>query len=337
MDTGTAMARKRELSRGCILCHRGGKMVLFVTGLCPRTCWYCPLSAERKGHDVIYANERLIQTPDDAEAVARLMSALGTGITGGEPLAVIDRVITFSRHLKQVFGNSHHIHLYTGKAPDEDTLRDLRGLVDEIRMHPPHEIWGRVAESPYRTSAVLAREMGFSIGVEVPSLPGIGTLSSILPYLDFLNINELEWGETNAAAMRDRNMVLEDGIHNAVRGGRGWAGDLLHHPGVHWCSSSFKDSVQLKKRLLRVARNTARPFDQVTRDGTILYGVFKGVGTVLPPFFDQLDPGMYELKDGAVETAWWVITEFSDKMPGEKVIIERYPDRGLIVEVTPVA
>lgn len=330
------MARKRELSRGCILCHQGGKMVLFITGLCPRTCWYCPLSAERKGRDIIYANERLIQTPGDAEAVARLMSALGTGITGGEPLSAIDRVIEFSRHLKQAFGDSHHIHLYTGKAPDKNTLKSLVGLVDEIRMHPPHEIWTRVAESPFRDSAVLAREMGFSIGVEVPSLPGTGDLSSILPYLDFLNINELEWGETNAAAMRERNMVLEDGVHNAVRGGRGWAGGLLNHPGVHWCSSSFKDSVQLRKRLLRVARNTARPFDQVTRDGTILYGVLRGVGSSLPPIFDQLDPGMYEMKDGAVETAWWVITEFSEKMPGEKMIIERYPDRGLVVEVTPV-
>lgn len=330
------MVRKRELSRGCVLCHRGGKMVLFVTGLCPRTCWYCPLSKERKGRDVIYANERLIVTPEDAEEVARLMSALGTGITGGEPLHVPDRVADFCRHLKRVFGEGHHIHLYTGLAPGKETLRDLRGLVDEIRMHPPHEMWSRIEESPYRDSAILAGEMGFSVGIEVPSLPGIGDLSPILTSLDFLNINELEWGETNAAAMRQRNMVLEDGVHNAVRGGRAWAADLVNHPKVHWCSSRFKDSVQLRKRLLRVARNTARPFDQVTRDGTILYGVLKS-GEPLPHIFHQLDPGMYEIREGDVETAWWVITEFSDRLPGEKMIIERYPDRGLVVEVTPVA
>ena len=46
---------------------------------------------------------------------------------------------------------------------------------------------------------------------------------------------------------------------------------------------------------------------------------------------------MYEVREGAIETAWWVITEFSDQLAGEKSIVERYPDRGLVVEVTPVA
>jgi len=182
----------------------------------------------------------------------------------------------------------------------------------------------------------MAREMGFSVGIEVPSLPGIGSLEVMLPFLDFLNINELEWGETNAGAMRERRLVPEDGVHNAVSGARGWAKGLIGRQKVHWCSSRFKDSVQLRKRLLRVARNTARPFDQITRDGTVLYGVLENRG-VVPPLFHQLEPDMYELREGAVETAWWVITEFSDQLGGEKSIVERYPDRGLVVEVTPVA
>lgn len=330
------MHKDRSLSRGCVLCHKGSKMVLFLTGLCPRSCWYCPLSKERKGKDVIYANERRIHIPGEAAEVSRLMSALGTGITGGEPLILPERVEQFSRHLKAEFGASHHIHLYTGIAPGREHLSGLVGLVDEIRMHPPHEQWDGIAGSEFKDAACMARKMGFSIGIEVPSLPGIGSLEPILPFLDFLNVNELEWGETNALAMRERHLTLEDGVHNAVSGARGWAMSLLGNPKVHWCSSRFKDSVQLRKRLLRVARNTARPFDQVTRDGTILYGVLESKG-VLPPLFLQLEPDMYEIKEGAIETAWWVITEFADQLPGEKTIVERYPDRGLVVEVTPIA
>jgi pyruvate formate-lyase activating enzyme-like uncharacterized protein len=38
-------------------------MVLFVTGRCHRTCWYCPLSRERKGLDVVYANDQKVSSP----------------------------------------------------------------------------------------------------------------------------------------------------------------------------------------------------------------------------------------------------------------------------------
>ncbi len=92
-------------------------MVLFVTGRCNRTCWYCPLSKERKGQDVIFANERPVSSREDILEEAVAMSALGTGITGGEPLLVPERVAEFSRLLKERFGPEHHIHLYTGLAP----------------------------------------------------------------------------------------------------------------------------------------------------------------------------------------------------------------------------
>ncbi|MCU0631642.1 MAG: radical SAM protein [Methanolinea sp.] len=329
------MVKERSLPRGCVLCYQGAKMVLFITGRCPRSCWYCPLSRERKDKDIIYANERRIQAPEEAAEVARLMSAMGTGITGGEPLIALGRVVSYSTHLKEEFGESHHIHLYTGLAPGKEVFLDLKGVVDEIRMHPPPDLWQEIGRTEYVESARIARGMGFSVGIEVPSLPGIGSLDAMLPFLDFLNVNELEWGESNAVAMRERNMVLEDGVHNAVSGARDWARSLLCHPKVHWCSSRFKDSVQLRKRLLRVARNTARAFDQITRDGTILYGVLESKGSI-SPFFNQLEPNMYEVREGTVETAWWVITEFSDQLEGVKTIVERYPDRGLVVEVTPV-
>ncbi len=320
---------------GCKFCHEGAKMVLFVTGVCQRTCWYCPLSRERKGYDHIYANERRITSPDEAVVVAQHMSALGTGITGGEPLERLDRVVVYARALKQAFGKEHHIHLYTGCAPSDTVLRNLTGFIDEIRVHPPVEYWDHIRETDYIAAVCRARGLGFEVGLEVPALPEVGFLEAALPDLDFLNINELEWGESNAPEMRSRNLQPEDSVHNAVAGSREWAFSISRHEKVWFCSSRFKDSVQLRKRLLRVARNTARPFDEVTYDGTIVYGLVENIRAV-PSVLHDYGQDMYIMRDGAIETAWWIVVEERERIGGEKSIIERYPDRGIIIEVTPV-
>jgi pyruvate formate-lyase activating enzyme-like uncharacterized protein len=322
-------------ARGCMFCQQGAKMVLFITGVCRRTCWYCPLSRERKGHDRIYANEKEISSPEEAVRVAQRMSARGTGITGGEPLDRIDRVVAFARVLKQAFGEEHHIHLYTALAPGEEELQKLAGLVDEIRMHPPAECWNTIRETEYFRTVRRAREMGISVGFEVPALPEVGQLEAALPDLDFLTINELEWGETNADEMRRRGYHPEDSVHNAVSGSREWASGISRHAKVRFCSSQFKDSIQLRKRLIRVARNTARMFDEVTGDGTIVYGLIEGVDEV-PSVLRDYGEDMYETRDGAFETAWWILVEERVRIGGRKSVIERYPDRGIIVEVTPV-
>jgi hypothetical protein len=315
-------------------------MVLFVTGRCRRSCWYCPLSSERKGKDVIFANEHRIDTPEQAVIIAGRMSALGTGITGGEPLICIDRVKEYCNALKNHFGKKHHIHLYTAQAPSKKDLEQFAGLVDEIRLHPPRESWENICDTDYITSAKMAKEMGFALGFEVPALSGLDLLIPALPFLDFLNINELEWGETNADDMRERGYELADGVHNAVSGARDWADEILKHDKVHWCASSFKDSVQLRERLRRIAENTARPFDEVTEEGTIVYGVLElhpgtrdAVVARCRTFFEDTEFSDY---GDHVETAWWLLEEYKDKIPGKKSVIERYPDGGMVVEVTPL-
>lgn len=328
------------LSKGCVLCHQGAKMVLFVTGRCHRACWYCPLSRERKGADTVYANEHRADTPARIIREAEDMSALGTGVTGGEPLLCLDRVTQYCRLLKEHFGRDHHIHLYTAQAPSDRELAQLQGLVDEIRMHPPHECWKEILKSDFITSARHAKAMGFDIGIEVPALPGLGLLAPALPYLDFLNINELEWGESNADRMRERGYRPADNVHNAVAGAEDWAEELCRHDKVHWCSSAFKDSVQLRERLKRVAQNTARPFDEITGDGTVVYGVFEPApgtaGSVAPFFEERFEPGSFLVSGGRVETAWWLLEKYADELEGKKYVVERYPNGGMVVEVTPL-
>lgn len=332
--SGMEDADERYVAPGCTLCREGAKLVLFVTGRCDRGCWYCPLSAERKGTDLVFANDREVRGDDDLLEEARAMSALGTGVTGGDPLAALDRVVRYCRLLKDEFGPGHHVHLYTGRAPTEDELRALAGLVDEVRLHPPHEDWIRVMETPYPAAIRAARALGFAVGVEVPSLPGVEGLAPLLPLVDFLNINELEWGESSADGMRARGLELAAPLGNAVAGARDWAAPLLGDEKVRFCSSSFKDAVQLRERLVRIAVNTARPFDEVTDDGTVVYGTVRpaeGVAAAL-----DLAEGEYAVVDGALELAWYRLAAGRDAVAGEKAIVERYPNRGMVVEVTPL-
>ncbi len=328
------------LSKGCILCHQGAKMVLFVTGRCHRSCWYCPLSSERKGTDTVYANEHPVDIPAQIIEVAESMSALGTGVTGGEPLLVLDKVTEYCRMLKEHFGKEHQIHLYTAKAPTTEELAAMQGLVDEIRLHPPHECWDHILDTAYLKSAQRAKAMGFDIGFEVPALPGLELLIPALPYLDFMNINELEWGDTNAYQMRERGYELADELHNAIDGAKGWAEEILKSDKVHWCSSAFKDSVQLRERLKRIAENTARPFDEITADGTIVYGVFEpetgSTVTIAPAITGRFEPDSFVIFADRIEMAWWLLEKHSDELVGNKYVIERYPNGGMVVEKTPL-
>jgi len=50
----------------------------------------------------------------------------------------------------------------------------------------------------------------------------------------------------------------------------------------------------------------------------------------------ECEPGSFEVFSDHIELAWWLLTEFADEMKGNKYVIERYPNGGMIVELTPV-
>ena len=104
---------QEELPKGCQYCVKGEKVVIFVTGLCPRKCYFCPVSDQKYGHDVQFANEREIKEIEDIIAEIKAMKAKGAGITGGDPLMKVDRVREYILQLKKDFGNEFHVHLYT--------------------------------------------------------------------------------------------------------------------------------------------------------------------------------------------------------------------------------
>ncbi|MBM5804744.1 MAG: radical SAM protein [Candidatus Verstraetearchaeota archaeon] len=331
---------ERGLPRGCEICLKGGKLVLFVTGECDRSCFYCPLSEKRRGLDVVYADEVLVEDDLDIILEGRAIDAEGTGITGGDPILKLSRTIKCIKLLKQFFGRDHHIHLYTnGRHVNKDVLRKLRvaGL-DELRFHPEREDWRKIA---------LAKEMGLYAGAEVPAIPRNEKLiKELVSYLarveaDFLNLNQLEFCPQNAYQLKQRGFVLEKDSMAAVLGSEEVAYSVIRWADregidvpIHYCSSVAKDAVQTKNRLIRRSRNVARPYEEVLSDG--LLGKFiirttSGDPRALKSFIVKTSgtsPNMVGISSSgdALEVQRDVVAEVRRLLPNSNIVyVQEYP------------
>ena len=331
------------ISKGCEQCAKGGKMVLFVYGYCDqRDCFYCPLGENRKNVTDVYANERKIESDEDVIAEAKRMSALGTSITGGEPQEAMAKTTRYLELLKDEFGEDHHTHLYTGITGGRENMRRLSEAgLDEIRFHPPLEMWGDMHGTEWEEILHIAREEGLTPAFEIP---GIRAEPEFLEFLDegaaeFCNINEFEMSDGNYRRMQEEGFELQEGHMSAVEGSKDDAivSEMASHEKVYFCTSVFKDAAQHRNRLKRMAKNIRREFDEVTDDGTLVYG--KAFAD--PDRFEALGvpEQFYTVKSDHVEVAWWLLEEMvedGDLDRGE--IVEQYPTvDGTVVERTPVA
>ena len=320
-------------------------MVLFITGMCGTGCFYCPVSDSKMGSDGMFANELFVSSFDDIIEEAENMDALGTGITGGDPLSDMDRTLKAIRMLKEHFGKEHHIHLYTSTI-DLEKAKDLAAAgLDEIRFHPSADIWRSVKGTELGDIVKIG---GLDVGIEVPALPDRSDDLEVLVNdafelgVKFINLNELEFSETNWDMMDAKGYDLKDDS-SAVAGSEDVALEVMKGSKmpIHFCSSSFKDSVQLRRRLIRRAENTAREMDVVTEDGTILKGLLYSddveEAISLLREYDVPDELLFDCGNGKLEVAPWVLEELSGELPYKCYIIEEYPtaDR-LEVERTPL-
>ncbi|MFA5771539.1 MAG: radical SAM protein [Thermoplasmata archaeon] len=346
-----------ELPRGCKICDKGAKLVLLVTGLCGKRCFYCPLSEKKMGRDVIYANEMLIKTDknkyarkndDEILDEAHKINALGTGITGGDPLTVIDRTVHFIEVLKNEFGEKHHIHLYTGNTPSKKDIERLADAgLDEIRFHPVPALWKNMEKGKFHDVLRNALNTNMDIGVEVPSLPDFKKELLILAkYLDdisidFLNLNELEYSETNYLALMKKGYKAKTDLSISVKGSEKTAIEIMKKAdintlNIHYCSSSYKDAVQLKNRLGRRAKNVAHKYDIITKDNTLLKGAIeipgadirdleKALRIIVSDYNIPKQLVSIDNEKCRIEIASWILEKIFKKIKYDCYIVEEYP------------
>jgi pyruvate formate-lyase activating enzyme-like uncharacterized protein len=325
------------LPQGCRSCRQGAKLVLLVTGKCDTGCFYCPLSAEKRGRSVAFADEAPIHKDDDVINEATSIGAKGTGITGGDPLKTLDSVVRYIRLLKSTFGKEHHIHLYTSTIDRNAFLKLQEAGLDELRIHPRFELWS----DPEKIGLEVALEgIEMDVGIEIPSIPGMEqAIEKLIRYtdkigLDFVNLNEMEFSETNYRALRKRGIDTRSGSSSSATGSEELASRMMHldvNIPIHYCSSSFKDSVQLRNRLKRRASRISRPSDLTTSEGTLLKGVIEGTdwkdaAEHLRTHFDVPKRLMhYDVEKDRLEVASWILQDVSALLPFDSFIVEEYP------------
>jgi len=285
------------LPKGCQLCVQGSKVVLFLTGLCPRNCCYCPISDKKYKKDVTYADEWHIQTIKDIIKEAKLISAKGAGITGGDPLCRLNRTVLCIKTLKTEFGKKFHIHLYTSlNLVNEKNLRCLyEAGLDEIRFHldlDNDKLWNKLK---------LALIYDWDVGVELPViLKKEKNLKKIVLFLkdindnsrnkiEFLNLNELEIADNKVNKLLKLGYKTKNLLSYAVDGSEELALRLLKFVkknkiklNVHYCTATLKDKVQVGNRIKRRAKNVKKDFDEVTGYGTLIRGAI---------YLENLKPG----------------------------------------------
>ena len=325
------------LPQGCRSCRQGAKLVLLVTGICDTGCFYCPLSSEKKGQSVTFADEARVLHDDDVINEAKSIGAKGTGITGGDPLKALDLVLRYIRLLKENFGAEHHIHLYTSTVDRKAFLQLQEAGLDELRIHPRFELWSE----PEKIGLEKAlKGIEIDVGIEIPAIPGmVVAIENLIRHADriglgFVNLNELEFSETNNRALRKRGIDNMNSSSSSAIGSEELAVKMMHlglRIPIHYCSSAFKDSVQLRNRLKRRARRTARPGDLMTSEGTLLKGVIEGVDAksaeeCLRTRYEVPKKLMhFDAEKDRLEVASWVLHEISALLPFDSYIVEEYP------------
>nr|WP_245521950.1 radical SAM protein [Pyrobaculum neutrophilum] len=261
------------MAKGCELCLLGAKSVIFITGLCPLSCPYCPVSAERFGKDVMYVNDMPVSRLEDIPRVVAEYASEGAAITGGDPSVVAERVKTVADLLKREFGEGFHIHMYTHVLNLDGRRAGLiaSSRVDEVRIHATSISQVRGREKYVKALAAS----GKTVGAEVPALPGLErqiaeAVNALAPYISFVNINELDISETNRERLRAMGYKAEGlNVAGSLEAARKIA-EMVTVP-AHICTGRSKDLIQMGTRLFRHAMATAAPAEHVQDDGTVAY------------------------------------------------------------------
>lgn len=280
---------------------------------------------------MVFANEREINSSEDVKQEIELMDAEGVAITGGEPLVKPERLFDYLKLFKSL---GLHVHLYTTIISQDKFLLDLSRYVYEIRFHPlslkkPHK---------FDESIKMAKNLDMEVGIEIPALEFSQDIVDVVNQHDiFLNVNEVEFSSTNYDGLVDKGFSVGESYGDTQSDDVAYSYSRQVDK-FHYCTSSFKDSVQFRRRLIRMAQNYPH-FYQTTEEGTLVCGLIEGDVDEAKKILSQAEENYEE-----IEKNLEVSTEFVEEM-GESLkamgfnvsVIERYPTwKRIIVEKQPL-
>ncbi|MFW9826375.1 MAG: radical SAM protein [Candidatus Thorarchaeota archaeon] len=344
----TYYIKGKNIPKGCKYCLKGSKVVIFLNGICqnPEQCsWYCPISEERRGKNLTFADEIEINTKEEILNEIELIDAKGASITGGEPLSELnlEKTIDYIKFLKSKKGKKFHIHLYTNGINFDETIADRLSSagLDEIRFHPTRNDWDNIRK---------ALNTKMCVGAEVPVIPGDDNIKYIEDFVifldqigvDFINLNEFEFCFSNSESLKIRGFNLKKDSIAAVMNSKETAIELLRKLGpqvslkMHFCSIRAKDYYQMKNRYYRRANNIRLPYEVITEEGLLLYSQIEGSAKKLEEFHAILLSSLkipekyifFNNKEIKVPFYFSIEDNFIS-------LLEEYDLKGYVIEITP--
>jgi pyruvate formate-lyase activating enzyme-like uncharacterized protein len=237
--------------------------------------------------------------------------------------------------LKDTFGIHHHIHLYTSNLDASKARALVAAGLDELRFHPPIQLWNHMDTT---CLGDIASDLAISVGLEIPLIPHLRQETLRLLHwaakadIAFANLNELEFSATNGEALRQQGYQLKNDISNAVEGSEAMAYDIADNNmelSIHYCSSSFKDAVQLRRRLLRRASVTAPLYAVITEEGTLLKGIIycppTAIADIMGTFSIDASLFRWDATKQWAETSPDIAQTIAPYLPYPCYIVEEYP------------
>ncbi len=155
-----------KLSPGCATCGQGTWSCLFIGSLCTANCFFCPQDRKAKKNQPPVESGLLFDKPRDYVDYLAKFRFRGVGFSGGEPLLMFGKLVSYIRKIRESLDRKIYIWVYTnGDLVDRDKLNILKesGL-NEIRFN--------IAARNYDLGAVkLAAGIIDTVTVEIPAIP----------------------------------------------------------------------------------------------------------------------------------------------------------------------
>ena len=269
-------AHSQTLSPGCQICRQGKWSCLFINDVCTADCYFCPKRHTQKS--LPRANR--ISFPDINAYLAFISNQHITGISfsGGEPLLSLDQILKWTYWIRERFGSSVYLWMYTnGDLIDKTVLRDLAKVgIDEIRFN--------ICARNYEMSCVaLACEHLPIVTIEIPAIPKdervLWEAIKKMPEIgvSYLNLHELYVTSANQAAIRRHGYHFNFyGFPTPIPGSKALALRMIQKGKaqglkifIHYCSLAYKQGTQNTATRHQASKILKEPFQTISAGGFI--------------------------------------------------------------------
>jgi len=143
------------------------------------------------------------------------------------------------------------------------------------KVSSPAEHAADIGRTYYRVSIIEAHKLGLSTGIEIHQFPRSWCSSIIIKGSRwFLEPERIGIFRDKPCRNSETRYVTVDDISSAALGSKDVA-DSIKYDKFHFCSSDSKTLFSFGKRFKRIARKSARYFDEITDDGLLFMALLK--------------------------------------------------------------